>query len=593
MNPFEIAWRVQQSYILKKNTKKYKNSNNLKKNHFFISEYIYILNEKYMLFKIKNKRNFLLSELKLFTNYQIEIVNGSINWFANYQHNNHSSLIETGNIPYDDGEFQEEQRVVWEVNRLNLLIQMAASNSYNSSNIREGLEDWIGRNPYYAGINWKSAMEAAIRNINLIILLINIDENDSLFLEEITKAININFDFVENHYSRFSSANNHLLVELISNEIVSLVYTGKSINFERIEKEIKRQTHADGVNREQAVHYHSFVLEAILLWKYFSNRNDIQISDDIEVLIYRMIEYIRDLMTINALIPEIGDSDEGRIICFTEDNQFLFCLELGSVLMGVDFTHGLEVDNTVTSKTFIFPLSTQNMKKYTEKEFTNYSIGEKFIWRSKRNKSVFMLTNGEFSLPPLYAHAHADNLSVYLFVEGNEVIVDGGTYFYNRNNEMRNSYRMPDHHSNLSTKNDDFSDVLGAFMWSDGIYHSASISGNIVRCEIETVKHSRFCRTVTPSINGYKLEDTSNKDIFFQNFILAPNIHPRIDKNLIILEMNNHILATISPGKGQVCIEESWIGRNFVEKIETKKVKIINFNKENTIEIKIEGGKND
>ena len=82
---------------------------------------------------------------------------------------------------------------------------------------------WCQENPFLHGISWTSAMELAIRSINWMYA--------SAFLKASGKdlpalrigAINM-VDYLTHHYSRYSSANNHLLVEATAIGLAGYTY---------------------------------------------------------------------------------------------------------------------------------------------------------------------------------------------------------------------------------------------------------------------------------------------------------------------------------------------------------------------------------
>ena len=73
---------------------------------------------------------------------------------------------------------------------------------------------------------------------------------------------------VRQHYSRHSSANNHTIVEAAGVAVAATVFGEHEWLDEALallESEVAHQTYLDGVNKEQALHYQLFVMEALCL----------------------------------------------------------------------------------------------------------------------------------------------------------------------------------------------------------------------------------------------------------------------------------------------------------------------------------------
>ena len=87
-------------------------------------------------------------------------------------------------------------------------------------------------------------------------------------LPTLAEAIYEHAVVVANHRSYFSSANNHLIVELSALIVAALTLGGDLARLHapalaRLTKELDRQILPDGVDAEMATHYHVFVLEAL------------------------------------------------------------------------------------------------------------------------------------------------------------------------------------------------------------------------------------------------------------------------------------------------------------------------------------------
>ena len=140
-------------------------------------------------------------------------------------------------------------------------------------------------NPFLHGISWTSAMEFAIRSINWMVALAfiakaNDNDNDNENLLKLSEKlqngiINITY-YLTKHYSRFSSANNHLLVEATAIGLAGYAFGHRpwqELAIRILTEEIEKQNYSDGVNKELSLHYQTFGMEAYLLMAHAMQRN--------------------------------------------------------------------------------------------------------------------------------------------------------------------------------------------------------------------------------------------------------------------------------------------------------------------------------
>ena len=177
-------------------------------------------------------------------------------------------------------------KYLWEPNRhlelpvLALAWRQTGDDKYLTG-ISRLLESWFDQCPYLKGPNWNSGLELSIRLINWSIAWQLLETCGAAVLDDGSErslrarwldSIYQHMHFVHGHYSRHSSANNHLIGEAAGVYIASRTWpfwdkakkwgdTAQSILVE----EVGRQTHTDGVNREQAISYQQFVLDFFIL----------------------------------------------------------------------------------------------------------------------------------------------------------------------------------------------------------------------------------------------------------------------------------------------------------------------------------------
>ncbi|WP_129690842.1 heparinase II/III domain-containing protein [Gottfriedia acidiceleris] len=528
---------------------------------------------------------------KLFGNLDIRFDEHKCpDWHYAYILDNYWSLDFSFNMNIKQRDDIGDPRVAWEINRLQYLPKLAFNYMLTDdieflNLLKKHFYSWVNSNPFLWGVNWTSPMEAALRNISLIFVLAYLedkkdDEDLKEFLTDIKLMILNQNQFVNEHYSQHSSGNNHLIVEMVSMNIVASCFGMNDIQKSThniLEKEIIRQTFNDGVNKEQAIHYHSFVVEALLLWIKVCNDGEIRISKNVIELIGKMVEYIADMMDEKGNVPQLGDSDEGKIISFGEENHYVMVLDFATHI----FNKIYSPYNKITSKTILSILGDEFVKTlpiYNRKSNKIYKEGGKTIFRKEIINKRILLTfeYGNLGMSSIFAHGHADALSINLNVNGIPIFVDPGTYIYNIEYSLRDRLRMSNSHNTISKSGDNFSISRGAFLWEKDyqIFDIHNEKDSSI-AKLKTIKNNTYCRKLKLCSDSIIINDSASSD-FEANYLINPSINiNKIDNNTIELFSGTERICKIVSEKAMV-LEESVVSSSFTKLESSSKINIKN-----------------
>ena len=360
------------------------------------------------------------------------------------------SEVNVGNIKY-----------LWEPNRHLELVTLAQAYACNGDrryldNISDRICSWLEQCPYALGPNWSSSLELGIRLINWSIVwdllgglespLFSGSEGAS-FRDRWLTSIYQHVHFIDGYYSRFSSANNHVIGEAASVYLATCVWPFWS-EFERVRARARtmllmesiRQTHADGVNKEQAISYQQFVLDFLLFAGLAGERcqND-KFPDEYWERIEAMIGFIGSLIDVGGNVPMIGDADDGHVSRFTVGD---FCPYRSLLATGAirfersDYARQAKVLDGKT-KSLMGELACSAFDKLLVADRCDFSLPLSFssggyyvLGRNLRNTEELKIVVdcGPLGYLSIAAHGHADALSFVLSVAGREILVDPGTY---------------------------------------------------------------------------------------------------------------------------------------------------------------------
>jgi len=344
---------------------------------------------------------------------------------------------------------------VWELSRFHYLIPLSLAywktgKEKYLNKWQELISDWIKNNPVYYGANWLIAMEVAIRACNWIFsweiirkkineLQIHYEDTNKNFLEKFFGFLIEHGRFIFNNLEFAPVKSNHYL-----SDIVGLIYLGvffqktkegkKWLNFAKkaLEQEIKDQVFGDGVDYELSISYHRYKTE-LFLWAFWLLKiNGFEISKETASKLEKMIDFVKTYTKPDTLAPQIGDSDDSRLHLIWED-----------------FYHWEKRNHFATLKLFSYFKEEKFRKqplKISEEINSCFFSQAKFLI-ALSNDFHFITGRGEACNGKGGSHIHNDILSFELNINGEDVIVDPGTYVYTKDILSRNKFRSTRQHN--------------------------------------------------------------------------------------------------------------------------------------------------
>jgi hypothetical protein len=410
----------------------------------------------------------------------------------------HARLSFGKRIDYRDARTVGDIKYVWEINRHLHLPTLAQAYALTRGRvyldeIATQLTSWFEQCPYLQGPNWTSSLELGIRLINWSLTWQWIGGISSpLFQGESGAALQAKWlesiyqhvHFVQGYYSRYSSANNHLIGEAAGVYIATCTwpywssFDGWREEAQQIlEDEALKQNAPDGVNREQAISYQQFVLDFLILAALAGSANGEAFSRPYWARLEAMLEYLASIMDTNGNVPMIGDADDGYVVRLATEADwcpYRSLLATGALLFGRgDFkakagkldekTHWLMGGDA--SKRFS-AIASEGVVLPVRRSFADggyHILGSDF----ETPREVRMIVDsGPLGYLAIAAHGHADALAVLLSVGGREFLIDPGTYAYHTEREWRDYFRGTSAHNTVRIDDLDQSRIGGSFMWS-------------------------------------------------------------------------------------------------------------------------------
>lgn len=432
-------------------------------------------------------------------------------------------LIFGKELNYRNATLVGDVKYLWEPNRHLELVTLAQAWHLTRDEryllgCRTLLDSWFSQCPYPRGVNWCVSLEHAMRLVNWSFAWFLLGgESSAIFAGDAGRAFRVRWlesiyqhcHFIPRHWSRHSSANNHLLGEATGLFVGALTWPlwRESAQWQRqaraeLDRQALEQTFADGVNREQAAWYHHAVADMMLVAGLIARANDRDFGDGYWKRLEVMLEFITSLMDVGGNVPMLGDADEGVLVRFDPDpdaDVFRSLLSTGAVLFGRpamrakggsfdDKTRWLlgdaaEVAFNRIDASRAFPVR----RAFPEGGY--FVLGEDF----ETPREVRLVADaGPLGYLAIAAHGHADALSFTLSVSGQPILVDPGTFSYSAT-PWRRYFRSTAAHNTVVVDDRNQSQYGGSFLW---LRHASAA--------VETFYASGDDQTLSAHHDGYR-----------------------------------------------------------------------------------------
>lgn len=345
-----------------------------------------------------------------------------------------------GRVSYRPGNPTGDVRVVWELNRLQHLVDLAAAAALPGMRDRIGrtvclqFESWFRANAFPGGINFASAMENALRLLSLLHAFDLVRDAFGAGARNLLLKVVISHALhIERNLSLHSSAGNHTIAEALGLLYAGLLFPEheRAKQWERtanalLRQECPHQIRGDGGPAEQSTWYLLFITDLLDLAIALSRHKGLRPAREVESASARAHDYLSALGESAQALPRIGDSDDGVALSRHLQRPW--------------------------HRPFDLPL------KRTFPE-TGVSVAS-----FARHDRLFFL-HKDLGMSPGFGHGHSDALSLIFFWHGFPLLLDPGTYLYGGSPQWRRYFRSAAAHNTVSIAGQDQARQVAAFMW--------------------------------------------------------------------------------------------------------------------------------
>ncbi len=394
-----------------------------------------------------------------------------------------------GGIDYRDHSLTGDCKFVWEPSRHQHLVTLGRAYRLTgdvryAGEVVAQIRSWIDQCPFGTGMNWRSPLELGIRLINWVWALELIRPAEVISAEDmelILGSVQQHCREISGKYSRYSSANNHVIGEAAGVFIASSYFHGlhraatwRERSRRLLMEEIGRQTHADGGNVEQALGYHLFVLEFLTLAGVVAKRCGEDFPRAYWQTLDRMYQFLLGFVEGGEHAPMFGDADDGYVIQLCDRKASMRdWLGVGGRLLD-DSAMNAEAGERLETAWWL--LGGEDPVRAGRSATFRDPLGARAFpqtgcyllqggHRGEEDRVSVSFDCGELGFGAIAAHGHADALSITLRAFGEDILVDPGTYDYFTYPSYRRYFRSTAAHNTIEVDGEDQSEMLGPFLW--------------------------------------------------------------------------------------------------------------------------------
>ena len=364
---------------------------------------------------------------------------------------------------------------VWEASRFDWVLAFAqrarCGNVAELDRLNIWLSDWSAKNPPYSGPNWKCGQEASIRVMHLSMAALILGQTAQpasglvdlvrLHLQRIAPTVSYSMAQDNNHGTSEAAAlfiGGNWLSNLSYNEGLGWHKTGRKW----LENRVSRLISSDGSFSQYSLNYHRMVLDTLSLvevWRrHFGLPQFSKLFQSRAAASARWLASMVDPVSGDA--PNLGANDGARLLPLTDSDyrDFRPSVQLGMVL----FTSEKAYDGDGGWNQQLAWLGIALPEKVANAPVSQmFDDGGYAVLR--RGDAMALLRYPRFRFRP----SHADALHIDIFVSGENLLRDSGSYSYNNDPEWLAYFPGTSSHNTVQFDGRDQMPRLSRFLFGD------------------------------------------------------------------------------------------------------------------------------
>ncbi len=399
-------------------------------------------------------------------------------WLTNPENNYRYPLKHWTEIP-DFSKETGDIKYVWEKSRFSFLYTIIRYDYHFKSDqskfVFSELLSWIKANPVNQGPNWRCSQEISLRVLNWNFAL-NYYKNSKNLTEEIFQEIQNSIYWQMRHvysninFSRIAVRNNHAITETLALYLVGLLmpHFPESNNWKTkgkawFEEEIAYQIYEDGTFLQFSMNYHRVVVQLLTWAFYLSNKNNEKFSD----VVYERAKMSLDFLMVcqdesTGQLPNYGANDGALFFPLNDADYRDYRPQLNALFFYFNKSNYIENTNLQEDTNWFFRKNEAQKIDFVQQYGAfEFKVGGYYL--IKEPQSLTFIRCGNHKDRP----SQADNLHIDLWVNGENIMRDAGSYKYNTDYETIRFFSGTASHNTLMLGDNDQMKKGSRFIWYD------------------------------------------------------------------------------------------------------------------------------
>lgn len=503
-----------------------------------------------------------------------------IDWHIDFKSGNRWEKMYYMDITHIPG---ADIKVPWELSRCQHLLWLGEAylltgDDKFAQEVIDEINWWIDDNPLMYSVNWKCAMDVAFRAVNWLYSLnmINSYKNfDDKFSRKVEKSLWQHGFYIYNNLElAIPDNNNHY-----TSNLVGLLYLGelfananegrkwKKFAKKELKKETLKQVLPTGVHYERSISYHRLMTEMLSYPIYMLKRLGEDVSQEVTERISSMFSYVSNYTKPNGMAPLIADNDDGRFLPFLRR----------------DFRRHDYLNDIQSVENCFVTMGMNNL-------FSRLICGTKIyedagVGIVRKGNNYLFVNNGGYSKRPMEdqikigTHTHNDLLSFELSLEGDDIIVDPGTYLYTSSRKDRDEFRSTVKHNTVVVDGEEQNGFVNTFMQTRNVRIGElrkNEVGEIVG-QYQTIKgRLQHRRSYLLTEDGLAIIDTLKKQgdqhhaMLYYHF--AEGVHAIVKDNNVLLD--NGIIIQFKHPPTSMKVKEDTLSPAYGVKVKSQSLEV-------------------
>lgn len=397
-------------------------------------------------------------------------------------------------------------KYVWEKSRFTFLYDLIRYDFHlkedQAEHVFSEIESWIEANPVNCGPNWRCSQEITLRVLNWTFALQYYRHSPQLTEERFSRILNSLYRQMQHvemniHFSRIAVRNNHALTETLGLYLVGLLYPffPESTRWKRqgkqwFEEEVAYQIYQDGTFLQFSMNYHRVVVQLLTWGIQLAHRNGERWSEVVYDRALKSLQFLRACQDdTSGWLPNYGNNDGALFFplseCHFRDYRpqlYALATTLGQVpdygpgpweeeafwLAGTTTVHKPKNQSSavVTATVATATVETAAVAMVAHPLFHAFHQGGYFILRDQG--TLTFIRCGSYRDRPF----QADNLHLDIWVDGENILRDAGSYQYNTDEELVRYFAGTASHNTVMLGDSDQMRKGPRFIWYDWVRRS-------------------------------------------------------------------------------------------------------------------------